>query len=196
MTDVLFQYAQGPCEGCERVVLSSRAYASIIGESLSRDPLETGGIFLGNVQDGTWYVTEATDPGIKTIHTIGHHEMDDQYHNHIYPVLSRLYHHELRLLGLWHRHPGNFNAFSYDDHCTNSAFAAAIGSGTLSLLINFTPEPALTCYYFDETTGVYFKPELEIGDSCFEGTDYLKLADEQTLVSRKKQMQEDIRNAP
>ena len=58
---------------------------------------------------GIWYVVESTDPGLNTSHTTVHHEMDQQYHNHIYPVISRVYEKDLLLLGLWHRHPGSFN---------------------------------------------------------------------------------------
>ena len=71
---------------CRGVVLSNRAYLSVLSEVYSRDPLETGGIFFGNVKNGVWYVAEASDPGVYTLHTRAHHEMDNNYHNHIYPV--------------------------------------------------------------------------------------------------------------
>lgn len=80
---------------CRGVVLSNRAYLSVLSEVYSRDPLETGGIFFGNVKNAVWYVAEASDPGVYTLHTRAHHEMDNNYHNHIYPVLSRLYQHGL-----------------------------------------------------------------------------------------------------
>lgn len=96
---------------CRGVVLSNRAYLSVLSEVYSRDPLETGGIFFGNVKNGVWYVAEASDPGVYTLHTRAHHEMDNNYHNHIYPVLSRLYQQGLCLLGLWHRHPGSLDTF-------------------------------------------------------------------------------------
>ena len=68
---------------CRGVVLSNRAYLSVLSEVYSRDPLETGGIFFGNVKNGVWYVAEASDPGVYTLHTRAHHEMDNNYHNHI-----------------------------------------------------------------------------------------------------------------
>ena len=37
---------------CRGVVLSNRAYLSVLSEVYSRDPLETGGIFFGNVKNG------------------------------------------------------------------------------------------------------------------------------------------------
>lgn len=68
---------------CRGVVLSNRAYLSVLSEVYSRDPLETGGIFFGNVKNAVWYVAEASDPGVYTLHTRAHHEMDNNYHNHI-----------------------------------------------------------------------------------------------------------------
>lgn len=192
--DLRFMYAEGPCKKCRQIVISDRAYTSIIAEALSRDPLETGGILLGNYDKDIWYIVEATDPGLSTMHNTVHHEMDDKYHNHIYPVLSRLYKNDLSLIGLWHRHPGSLNTFSWDDNRTNKNYAEAIGNGTLSFLLNFVPGPKLTCYYYDhEGSGSYHMPEVKIGDKYFKGTDYLTLADEKTLTARKAQLQSEIK---
>ena len=57
-----YDYANGVNKRCKKVVISDRAYASIVAESLSRDPLETGGILLGHYENGIWYVVESTDP--------------------------------------------------------------------------------------------------------------------------------------
>ena len=189
-----FGYLKGSCKKCRKIVISDRAYTSIIAEALSRDPDETGGILLGIIDKDTWYVVEATDPGLSTFHNRVHHEMDEKYHNHIYPVISRLYEKDLCLLGLWHRHPGTLNTFSGDDNRTNTSYSEAIGNGTLSFLLNFVPDAQLTCYYLDDKgTGSYYKPEVKIGDKYFKGTDYLVLADEKTLIARKRQMQREIK---
>lgn len=189
-----FDYLKGSCKKCRRIVISDRAYTSIIAEALSRDPDETGGILLGIIDKDTWYVVEATDPGLSTFHNRVHHEMDEKYHNHVYPVISRLYEKDLCLLGLWHRHPGTLNTFSGDDNRTNTSYSEAIGNGTLSFLLNFVPDAQLTCYYLDDRgTGSYYKPDVRIGDKYFKGTDYLVLANEKTLIARKKQMQREIK---
>ena len=189
-----FDYLKGSCKKCRRIVISDRAYMSIIAEALSRDPDETGGILLGIIDKDTWYVVEATDPGLSTFHNRVHHEMDEKYHNHVYRVISRLYEKDLCLLGLWHRHPGTLNTFSSDDNRTNTSYSEAIGNGTLSFLLNFVPDAQLTCYYLDDKgTGSYYKPNVRIGDKYFKGTDYLVLADEKTLIARKKQMQREIK---
>ena len=191
-----FGYSSDFCKRCRKIVISDRAHTSILAEALSRDPLETGSILLGVYKGDTWYVVEATDPGMQTIHTAVHHEMDVDYQNHLYPVLARIYKHDLMLLGLWHRHPENLQVFSQDDNRANDAYAKAIGNGTLSFLLNFVPEARLTCYYLDsEGTGEYFTPKVEIGDAYFCGTDYLELADGETLKMRKAQMQADVQNA-
>ena len=58
-----FGYSSDFCKRCRKIVISDRAYTSILAEALSRDPLETGGILLGIYKVDTWYVVEATDPG-------------------------------------------------------------------------------------------------------------------------------------
>lgn len=189
-----FNELKGSCKNCRKIAISDRAYTSIIAEALSRAPDETGGILLGIIDKDTWYVVEATDPGLSTFHNCVHHEMDEQYLNHIYPVISRLYEKDLWLLGLWHRHPGILNTFSDDDKRTNMNYAEAIGKGCISFLLNFVPDAQLTCYYLDDKgTGSYYKPKVKIGDKYFKGTDYLVLADEKTLIKRKKQMQREIK---
>lgn len=45
-----------------RVVFSNRAYASVLAETTEKIKTETGGLFLGTVQDDTWYIIEAIDP--------------------------------------------------------------------------------------------------------------------------------------
>lgn len=189
-----FAYTAEECEKCKRVVLSDRAYVSMLAEALSRDPLETGGVLLGHFDaDGTWYVVEATDPGLDTFHSTVHNEMDDKYYNHLYPVLSRLYKNELRLVGLWHRHPGSFDRFSTDDNNTNTAFAKAIGNGTLSFLMNFDPKERLTCYYLDAAgSGEYHKLPVYIGNQYFKQTDFLALNTPACLWESKERLHEEI----
>jgi len=161
---------------CRAVVLSDRTYSAICAEVLHRHPNETGGVFLGQIQDGVWYVVEATDPGLNTQHSPHNHQMDDDYLNHVYRHLSRMYRKGLDLLGLWHRHPGSFDRFSATDMATNADYARAIGGGTLSLLVNVDPDLRLTCYYCplqkDGTVRPVQVPVL-VGDRHFAGTEFL-----------------------
>lgn len=189
-----FEYTFEECSACKRVVLSNRAYLSINAEAASRDPLETGGILLGHYDsDGTWYVVEATDPGLDTYHSAVHNEMDDRYYNHLYPVLSRIYKRDLYLVGLWHRHPGSMDRFSADDNRTNSKFAEAINNGTLSFLLNVDPKERLTCYYLDaKGTGEYYRLPVYIGDKYFKNTEYLELSSPTSVWKEKERLQEEI----
>lgn len=189
-----FSYTNAECEKCKRVVISERAYISMLAEAIARDPLETGGVLFGHYdENGTWYIVEATDPGLETYHSTVHNEMDDLYYNHLYPVLSRIYKRDLCLVGLWHRHPGSYDRFSADDNATNLAFAKAIGNGTLSFLMNIDPNERLTCYYLDETgTGEYHKLPVYIGDKYFKRTDYLELNTPRHLWKEQKRLNEEI----
>ena len=57
-----------------RVVFSNRAYASVLAETTEKIKTETGGLFLGTVQDDTWYVIEAIDPGPNSIFQVAYFE--------------------------------------------------------------------------------------------------------------------------
>lgn len=188
-----YSYSDKVNPKCRGLVFSNRAYLSILAEALSRGDLETGGVLFGRYNKGIWYVVEASDPGLDTIHTRVHHEMDDDYHNHIYPVVSRLYKHDLHLLGLWHRHPGSFDRFSRDDDETNTKFSEAIGNGTLSLLLNFDPKERLTCYYYDGDTGLYHNMPVFCGDEYFEGTEFLKLTSVKELWKNREKLIAEVR---
>ncbi len=181
--------------GCKEVFISDKAHISIIAETASRDPDETGGVFFGQIgDDNNWYVMEATDPGIKTFHSVVHHEMDDKYHNHIYPVITRIYKNEPELLGLWHRHPGSVDTFSQDDNNTNREYAKVIGRGAISLLVNIDPQVRYTCYYLD-MQGVYHKVPVKVGDKYFRDKDYFRLASPESLWKNKRNLNRDINRA-
>ena len=150
---------------CRGVVLSNRAYLSVLSEVYSRDPLETGGIFFGNVKNAVWYVAEASDPG--------------------------LYQHGLCLLGLWHRHPGSLDTFSSDDDRTNHSFAEVIGNGAVSMLVNLDPTARLTCYYLSKN-GEYRTVPVMVGDKYFAGTGFLELTTSEALLKNKDRLQAEI----
>ena len=117
--------------------------------------------------------------------------MDNNYHNHIYPVLSRLYRHGLCLLGLWHRHPGSLDAFSSDDDRTNHSFAEVIGNGAVSMLVNLDPTARLTCYYLSKN-GEYRTVPVMVGDKYFAGTGFLELTTPEALLKNKDRLQAEI----
>ena len=50
-----------------RAVFSNRAYASVLAETTEKIKTETGGLFIGTVENDTWYIVEAIDTGPKSI---------------------------------------------------------------------------------------------------------------------------------
>ena len=45
-----------------RVSFSNRACSAVLAETTEKITTETGGLFLGTVQEDTWYIIEAIDP--------------------------------------------------------------------------------------------------------------------------------------
>lgn len=135
---------------CQTVLFSNKAYNAIIRESFAKDPVETGGILLGYIRDdGVWIVMEVLPPGIDCINEIAYFEYDDAFVNYLAPSVANQYKINLKLLGLWHRHPGSMNTFSRTDDGTNRTFALKNPDGAISGLVNIDPNFRLTMYYLD-----------------------------------------------
>lgn len=161
---------------CRAVFLSDRAYSAIFADVARFHPYETGGVFLGHMQDGVWYVVEATDPGPHADHALYTHKMDDVYMDFRYHHLRRMYRQSLHPLGFWHRHPGSFDRFSDTDMKSNVVHARLVGNGAISMLVNIDPDFRLTCYYCPLQPDGTVKPvqvPVLVGDHHFAGTDFL-----------------------
>lgn len=189
-----FSYSDIPSSKCKEAVMSRRAYASIIAEAYANGENESGGVLLGHKGDGKWYVVEATDPGFDAYHTPVRHEMNNRYVNYQYRILSRLYSDELYLVGFWHRHPRTFNSFSGLDDKVNESYVKVIGEGAMSFLLNFTPEPVLTCYFMDSDDMCYHKVRLTVDDAELEDKQYLMYASVEEFRMKAEEMQEEMEN--
>ena len=130
-----------------QVVLSSRAYMAILAETTEKIKTETGGVFLGCHENGTWYVIEAIDPGPKSVFQVAYFEYDQKYTEHLINKIARMYQAKLTLIGLWHRHPGSFDEFSPTDDETNSDYAKLSVNGAISVLVNIDPGFRITPYH-------------------------------------------------
>jgi len=130
----------------EQVVFSRRAYTAIVAGTLENISTETGGVFLGHYQDGVWYVIETIDPGPKTKFSSVTLEMDLDYINHLGNKLNKLYNRPLRLLGIWHRHPGSMDVFSSEDDLTNAELLRDDPHRAISALVNIDPHFRITVY--------------------------------------------------
>ena len=128
------------------VIISDRAYITVLMETHLKITTETGGVFLGHRKESTWYVIEAIDPGPNSIFTPSTFEYDRGYVNHLINKVKSIYVEPLDLIGLWHRHPGSFDGFSQTDDTTNAEFAKQDPSGAISALVNIDPKFRLTMY--------------------------------------------------
>lgn len=147
-----------------RAVFSNRAYASVLAETTEKIKTETGGLFLGTVQDDTWYIIEAIDPGPKSIFEVAYFEYDQKYTQHLINKVANLYDRQLTLIGLWHRHPGSFDQFSSTDDSTNKKYASMREDGAVSALVNIDPTFRITMYQIDRPCR-YRKIAYDVGDN-------------------------------
>lgn len=147
-----------------RVVFSNRAYASVLAETTEKIETETGGLFLGTIQDDIWYIIETIDPGPKSIFEVAYFEYDQKYTQHLINKLANLYDKKLSLIGLWHRHPGSFDQFSSTDDGTNAKYASMREEGAISALVNVDPTFRITMYQVERPCR-YRKIAYEIGDN-------------------------------
>ena len=128
------------------VIFSERAHAAIVAETCAQHPNETGGILLGHFRAGVWHVLEAIDPGPGSHFSPVSFEYDTTYVNHLARKVASQYEQPLRLIGLWHRHPGSNDRFSHDDDITNQRYATQAPEGAISCLVNLDPHFRITAY--------------------------------------------------
>ncbi len=147
-----------------RVIFSNRAFSAVLAETTEKITTETGGLFLGTVQEDTWYIIEAIDPGPKSIFEVAYFEYDQQYTQHLINKIANLYKRKLDLIGLWHRHPGSFDHFSSTDDGTNTKYASMRKEGAISGLVNIDPQFRFTMYHVGQPCR-YQKISYEVGDS-------------------------------
>lgn len=130
------------------VIFSQQVFNSIVAETLSKDPIETGGILVGYVtNNGVWVVIEMVSPGINTKNSSVYFEYDVDFVNYMVNVVASHYKMRMSVLGLWHRHPGSMDFFSTTDDETNLKFAQETPLGAISGLVNCDPQMRITMYH-------------------------------------------------
>lgn len=166
-----------------RLYFSTQAYAAIYSETYAYKSLETGGVYLGKVENNSWYVIEVIDPGYEEIlRQPAYFEYDKVYVTHLANIRARLYDQGLDLLGLWHRHPGSFDRFSATDDETHRLFVAQNPKrGIVSSLVNLDPEFRLTNYHVDGKIHHHKFKSVTVGDEhipekFLKNKDYLNRA--------------------
>lgn len=171
-----------------KVVFSDRAYAAVMAETTEKIQTETGGLFLGTVDNDTWYVIEAIDPGPKSIFEVAYFEYDQKYTQHLINKIANLYDEKLQLIGLWHRHPGAFDIFSTTDNGTNAKYSQMRSCGAISALVNIDPKFRLTMYHVGQPCR-YSKIAYVVGNDLIPDK-YLRLKTPQ----RYEKIMDDIMN--
>lgn len=158
-------------ENCQLVVFSTKAYNALVAESFDKDPVETGGILLGDILDnGVWIVMEVLPPGINSVFDYAYFEYDGKFVNYLAQKVANQYKKPIDILGLWHRHPGGMDVFSSTDDGTNATFARQNPKGVISGLVNIDPRFRLTMYHMDRPSGRlmgrpnYDVIDVEVGD--------------------------------
>lgn len=152
-------------ESPQTVIFTQRAFNAIVTETISKHPIETGGIFLGYVMDnGTWIVVENVAPGAKSTHRSAYFEYDTAFVTYLANVLANQYKGNLQILGLWHRHPGSMDVFSSTDDQTNRNYAIDHPHGAISALVNCDPKWRMTMYHVSQS-GEYQEAEWFVDDN-------------------------------
>jgi len=146
-----------------QVIFSNRAYNAVVSESADKARTETGGVFLGCHENGTWYIIETIAPGPKAVFKEAYFEYDQQYAEHQINKAAQKYHVKLTLIGVWHKHLGSFNKFTKTDDITNSEYAKLSDDGAVSLLINASPCFRITPYHVAWPLE-YTRIEYKVGD--------------------------------
>ena len=150
---------------CRHVLLNDRAYASIISEVLKNGKNETGGVLVGNIVNGIWYVIDSLDPGLETTNQQTYFQWDADYVNHLVETISLIYRYPVTILGFWHRHPGSMDFFSATDEDTIRSNLRESRFGLLSMLVNIDPELRMSFYYCWEES--LHRVHYDVGDEYF-----------------------------
>ncbi|MEA2600678.1 MAG: hypothetical protein QOF89_1670 [Acidobacteriota bacterium] len=151
----------------QTLYISDRAMAEIVTETVEHLHTETGGVLLGLKTSEAWYVVESLDPGPGAVLEHSFFEYNHEYLTHLANKVARRYHNKLRLLGLWHRHPGSFDSFSNTDDTTNLRYAEMLDGEAISGLINLDPDFRMTFYHVEAQPLSYTRLSVRTGDENF-----------------------------
>ena len=169
-------------ENCKRIILSEEAHKKIVAETFSYGDDETGGVLIGYIYQGQWYVTDVIDAGIKANHTKTFFTYDENYVNHQLKKKSEIYKYPQATLGFYHRHPSSLDTFSLTDEKTMKIHCDMAAHGLISMLVNIDPDFRMTFYYVGKDDALY-NVDYEISDEKIPA-EFLELATFDELAER------------
>ncbi len=131
--------------------MSDRALASILNEldDFREYKLETGGVFLGVIDNDDYYIIESSSPGMNAVHRVNSFEYDAEFIGYISTKHANIYKHPLEVIGLWHTHWDGENMFSEPDNMLNHKFVDAYKTNIISLLITESDQLMMKAYLVD-----------------------------------------------
>jgi integrative and conjugative element protein (TIGR02256 family) len=165
------------------IFLTDGSYRDILNETSQHLDTETGGVLIGECRQNQWFVVESIDPGPKAVLQHSYFEYEQAYVNHLSNKVRLRYASPLRLLGLWHRHPGSFDRFSATDDGTHRRYIQQCNGSIISGLVNIDPTFRITFYIVDGEPARHYKTGYTVGDEHFP-PDLLRTLDDRTLMAR------------
>lgn len=133
-----------------KVLFSERAMSSIYSEMQANINVETGGVFLGEIVDGDFYVLESVSPGPNSIHNSNSFEYDSAYLNYTINKLLGIYEENVEVVGIWHQHLSGSSTFSIHDDIMNFKFADISRNGIISAIMNPDAFFSIKMYYVNK----------------------------------------------
>lgn len=169
---------------CSEVILSKKAFAKIVSDTFSYENDETGGVLIGLICNGKWFVTDVIDAGLNgsTVHTPTYFVYDEKYINHRMEKERLIYKYPRYALGIFHRHPGHLDTFSLPDENTMKDHCLISQHGILSMLVNMDPEFRMTFYYASKEDEL-FQVKYHIGDDLIPD-EYFEVASYDEIAKR------------
>lgn len=73
------------------VIFTEDAFNTILAETFHKDPSETGGILLGQIENNSWYVIECLEPGPASVFRSAYFEYDHVFVNYLAKARARRY---------------------------------------------------------------------------------------------------------
>jgi hypothetical protein len=149
-----------------KVYFTELAYLQLLVEVKKYCRVETGAILVGQIIGNDYYVFESLDSGINCRRSPSIFYRDNPYSEHLVDVVRAKYT-KAYAIGFWHRHPGNFNQFSYDDLEANIDMARVLESNIISGLVNMYDNQVRLRFWQITLDNKYREAEVIVGNRYF-----------------------------